>query len=115
MKRRDLLIAAAAAVPAGMTFIPGSSAEALEKDFPEFTVAFTPEHRASFATLLHTWVVEQELDGKHDDIVMPRDAYVYLRINNQIDHLEINDGKKAFNSAPHFAGHRVRVPGSSLA
>lgn len=108
MDRRELLITAAAAGAATMTFIPGSSAEALEKDFPEFTVAFEPEHRDSFATRLHTWVVEQELDGKHDDIIMPRDAYVYLRINNLIDHAGLD-------RAPFFVGHHVRVPGSSLA
>jgi hypothetical protein len=111
MERRDLLLAAAAG--AAMTAFPGTSAEALEQPAKaHLTLTTGPGWENDFSTRLHTWVIDQELDGKHDDIVLSREQYRHLRLHNQTYDISLGLPEVI---CPHFAGHRIRVPGTALA
>lgn len=110
MNRRDVIMTSAAGIAA--TVVASGAARAEIEVFPTYTVSYQPE--TDYATRLHTWVIEQELEGKHDDVFMSREAYKHLRLHNQIDWQIVDIGAPQV-TAPFFAGHRVKVPGSALA
>ncbi len=113
MNRRELLATAAAAgAAASTTFIPGTSAEALEKDFPLDLPDVNVMDGRAFYDALVDWRSDQILEGRCDELIVTRETFKHMIARNMA--YEVRDGNDR-SLGYQYERHTIRVPGTALA
>jgi hypothetical protein len=113
MNRREVMTAGAGGVAIAVAGLAPLGEVKAASDQSIVPVSFEPA--INFSNRLHEYLIDQELDGNDDPLVLTREMYKGLSIGLLIDHYPDPNEQDATVTKPFFMGRRIKVPGSVFA